>query len=90
MKLSYTRAIIDAIHSGSLDEVDTVTDPVFGVEIPTEVPGVPSEVLIPRDTWADATEYDVAAEKLAQLFTTNFEEYREASSEEIASASPRL
>jgi len=90
MKLSYTRAIIDAIHSGSLDEVDTVTDPVFGVEIPTEVLGVPSEVLIPRDTWADAAEYDVAAEKLAQLFTTNFEEYREASTEEIASASPRF
>ena len=88
MKLSYTRAIIDAIHDGSLDEVDTVTDPVFRVEIPTSVPGVPSEVLIPRDTWSDAAAFDTNAAKLASLFNQNFEQYREGSSDAIAHAGP--
>lgn len=88
MKLSYTRAIIDAIHDGSLDEVDTVTDPVFRVEIPTSVPGVPSEVLIPMDTWSDAAAFDTNAAKLASLFNQNFEQYREGSSDAIAHAGP--
>ena len=53
MKLSYTRAMITAALEGKLDGVETVTDPIFGVAIPKEVPGVPGEVLIPRNTWAN-------------------------------------
>ena len=89
MSLKHTRAIIDAIHDGSLDSVDTVVDPVFGVAIPTSVPNVPSDVLIPRDTWSDQHAYDVTARKLAALFNSNFEQYRAGSSEEIANAGPR-
>ncbi|NQV72894.1 phosphoenolpyruvate carboxykinase (ATP), partial [bacterium] len=90
MKLSYTRAIIDAIHDGTLDHIETITDPVFGVEIPTSVPGVPKEVLIPRDTWTDKAAFDQNAAKLAGLFNSNFEKYREGSSAEIASAGPKI
>ncbi len=90
MKLSYTRAIIDAIHDGKLDNIDTITDPVFGVEVPTSVPGVPKEVLIPRETWADKAAFDKNAAKLAGLFNANFEKYREGSSAEIASAGPKI
>jgi len=90
MSLKHTRAIIDAIHDGKLDNVSTVTDQVFGVEIPSEVPYVPSEVLIPRETWADKAAFDKSASKLAELFNTNFEKYKEGSSAEIAAAGPKI
>jgi len=90
MSLKHTRAIIDAIHDGKLDNVSTVTDKVFGVEIPSEVPHVPSEVLIPRATWADKAAFDKSASKLAELFNTNFEKYKEGSSAEIAAAGPKI
>ncbi|MCA9899142.1 MAG: phosphoenolpyruvate carboxykinase (ATP), partial [Anaerolineales bacterium] len=51
MKLSYTRSIIDAIHSGELENVDYVADPIFGLAIPTSCPNVPSDLLIPKNTW---------------------------------------
>ncbi len=71
MKLAWTRAIIDAIHSGELDGSDTVTEPFFGLTIPTSCSGCPSEILNPKQTWADPNAYDVAAEKLAKLFDKN-------------------
>jgi phosphoenolpyruvate carboxykinase (ATP) len=90
MSLKHTRAIIDAIHNGELDEVQTQHDPVFGVAIPDQVPGVPSDVLVPRDTWSDQAAFDATAAKLAGLFKANFEQYREGSSEAIANAGPRV
>ncbi len=89
IKLRYTRAIIDAIHDGSLDDVETVTDPIFGFEVPTTCPDVPSELLIPRNTWVDKAAYDAQANKLARLFTENFVPYTAGSSEAILAASPR-
>ena len=89
MSLAHTRAIIDAIHDGSLDEVETHSEPVFGVEIPVAVPGVPTEVLNPKDSWSDKKAFDETASKLAELFNKNFEQYREGSSAEIAAAGPR-
>lgn len=88
MSLKHTRAIIDAIHSGALDDVETVTDPVFGVRIPVAVPGVPSEVLQPRGTWGDPDAYDATARKLAGLFAKNFEKYAEGATDEILAAGP--
>ncbi|MDC3379562.1 phosphoenolpyruvate carboxykinase (ATP), partial [Planctomycetota bacterium] len=67
MKLSYTRAIVDAIHDGSLRTVDTVTDPIFGLAVPTECGGVPTEILQPKNTWSDGAAYDAKAKKLAAL-----------------------
>lgn len=89
MKLSYTRAIIDAIHEGALDNVEFVKDPVFGFEVPTSCAKVPSEILIPRNSWKDGASYDKTAQKLAAEFNKNFEKYRDGSSEEIINAGPK-
>jgi phosphoenolpyruvate carboxykinase (ATP) len=90
MKLSFTRAIVDAIHSGELDAVKTVEDPTFGVAVPTSAPGVPAAVLMPRNTWADKKAYDETAKKLAYLFKENFKKYSGAASEETRAAGPKI
>ena len=88
MKLAYTRAIIDAIHDGSLAEVPMATDPVFGLAVPGQCPGVPSELLTPKNTWADKAAYEATAQKLANLFHANFEEYASEASEALINAGP--
>jgi phosphoenolpyruvate carboxykinase (ATP) len=88
MSLKYTRAIIDAIHDGSLADAPTETDPVFGFEVPTACPGVPDEILQPRNTWNDPDAYDRAREKLAKRFADNFKKFEEGASEEIKQAGP--
>jgi phosphoenolpyruvate carboxykinase (ATP) len=90
MKLSYTRAMITAALQGKLDNIETVADPIFGVAIPREVPGVPTELLTPKSTWADKTAYDEKAKYLAQLFVKNFEQYASGVSPEIRAASPNI
>ncbi len=90
MSLKHTRAIIDAIHDGSLTNAPTVEDPVFGVAIPTECPNVPAEILVPRNTWSDPAAYDEAAHKLAELFSNNFEKYAPGCTPEVVNAGPRL
>jgi len=90
MKIGHTRAIIDAIHDGSLAKSDTVKDELFGFEVPTTCAGVPDEVLIPRNTWADGAKYDETAKKLARLFADNFKEYESLASDEVKAAGPAL
>ena len=90
MKLSFTRAMVSAALQGRLNDVPTTTDPVFGFAIPTEVPGVPSEVLIPRNTWADKEAYDEKARYLAGLFIKNFEKYASGASAETLAAAPKI
>ncbi|MCO5204321.1 MAG: phosphoenolpyruvate carboxykinase (ATP) [Anaerolineae bacterium] len=90
IKLKYTRAIIDAIHAGSLAEVDKVTDPIFGLAVPTSCRNVPDAVLIPKNTWKNPIAYDQQAQKLAKLFADNFEKYKEGSSDAIINAGPKL
>ena len=90
MSLKHTRTIIDAINDGKLTNVDTQEDPVFGVGIPVEVPGVPTEILTPRNTWADKDAFDRAARKLAGLFAANFEQFKEGCSPEILQAAAEL
>lgn len=89
IKLSLTRAIIDAIHAGELAEAPTRPDPVFGIQIVTAVPGVPAEVLLPRNTWADPSAYDTAARKLAELFAQNFQQYAAGCGPEVRATGPR-
>jgi phosphoenolpyruvate carboxykinase (ATP) len=89
MKLALTRAIIDAIHSGDLQTAPTVTDPIFGFEVVTRCPGVPYEVLVPRNTWTDKAAYDATATKLAGLFRENFQKYSDIAGSEITAAGPR-
>ncbi len=89
MSIAHTRAIIDAIHDGSLEQADTVTDPIFGLAVPTSCPRVPPEVLIPANTWKDKDAYQAMAEKLAGLFHDNFRTFADQASEEILAAAPR-
>ena len=90
IKLKFTRAIIDAIHSGELAKAKTTEDPIFGVQIPTECTGVPSEILQPRNTWSDKEGYDKTAKKLAGLFHDNFKKYADQASPAIRGAGPKL
>ena len=90
MKLAHTRAMITAALEGRLDGVEMNIDPVFGVAVPVKVAGVPSEVLIPRNTWADKKAFDQKAAYLANLFVTNFEKYAAGVSEEIRAAAPKI
>ena len=90
MELKYTRAIIDAIHSGALNGVETAVDPIFGIAVPTSCPNVPDELLIPKQTWADPVAFDKQAAKLARLFTDNFKQFEAGSSAEIINAGPSL
>src|SRR5439155_6211770 len=68
MKLSFTRAIIDAIHTGQLKDAPTTTDPNFVLHVVTSCPNVPADILKPRQTWSDPAAYDATAKKLAGLF----------------------
>ena len=88
ISLKHTRAIIDGIHSGALAQAKMQRDPVFGFDVVTECPGVPREILLPREAWADKTAYDAAAKKLAGLFRENFKTYESGVSPEIRAAGP--
>jgi phosphoenolpyruvate carboxykinase (ATP) len=90
MKLPYTRAMVNAALSGALDGVKFETEPVFGFQIPTSVPGVPSEVLNPRGTWSDAKAYDAQAHKLAEMFRENFKAYEAEVPEAVRQAGPKI
>jgi phosphoenolpyruvate carboxykinase (ATP) len=90
MSIGYTRAMVSAALDGQLDNVDTVSDPVFGIEVPVAVPGVPNDVLDPRSTWADQAAYDAQAKKLAGMFIENFKNFAEKVSEEVKAAGPKI
>src|SRR5262245_20310996 len=88
ISLKNTRAIVDAIHDGSLAKAKTERDPVFGFDVVTECPNGPSEILVPRNAWADKAAYDATAKKLAGLFNKNFEAYAAGASAEVKAAAP--
>ncbi len=90
MPIKTTRAIVDAIHSGGLKDAPTITDPVFGFEVPTEAPGAPSEILIPRNTWSDKDAYDRTAKKLAGLFVENFAQFSDGVAQAVRDAGPKV
>ncbi len=89
VKIKYSRAMVTAALTGALDIVKYRHDDLFNVDIPTEVPGVPSEILDPRNTWTDKDSYDLSARKLAQMFIENFKKF-ENISPEIINAGPKL
>ncbi len=75
MKLSYTRAMVQAALEGELSNVETEMDKIFGLNIPVHVPGVPDEVLQPRKTWSDEAAYERKAKELASKFNENFKKF---------------
>jgi phosphoenolpyruvate carboxykinase (ATP) len=90
IKLVYTRAMITAVLEGKLNDVTYDIHPVFGMLMPTSCPGVPAELLNPRNTWADKASYDAQARNLAGQFIKNFEKYASGVNEEILAAAPTI
>jgi phosphoenolpyruvate carboxykinase (ATP) len=88
ISLKHTRAIIDAIHDGSLANAKTERDPIFGFDVVAECPNVPAEILIPHNAWADKAAYEATARKLAGLFNKNFETYAAGASAEVKAVAP--
>ncbi len=86
--IPHTRGMVNAALDGRLDRVATWHDPVFGVEVPVSCPGVPAELLRPRDTWKDAVAYDAQASKLAHMFHDNFRKFSDEAGEAISRAGP--
>jgi len=89
LSIKYTRAIIDAIHSGELNAAPTIHDEIFNLDVPTICPNVPSEVLIPKNLWKDKSAFDSAAQKLAGLFRQNFAKYEDVAGEKVKNAGPK-
>jgi phosphoenolpyruvate carboxykinase (ATP) len=88
MPIDHTRNMVRAALSGALADVGYDADPVFGVEVPRSVPGVPAEVLHPRHTWADPSAYDAKARELVRMFVDNFEAYRDGVDDDVGAAGP--
>jgi phosphoenolpyruvate carboxykinase (ATP) len=89
MKLAHTRTLITAALSGVLREVQFKTHPIFGVAVPGAVPGVPTEILDPRSTWASPEAYDRTAAALARQFVHNFEKYADFANADILAGAPQ-
>jgi phosphoenolpyruvate carboxykinase (ATP) len=90
MNINHTRTMVRAALNGLLDDVATRTDPIFNVEVPTSVPGVPSEILNPRSTWQDSAAYDAQARTLARMFAENFAAYAEGVPPSVRVAGPTV
>ncbi|SDX29149.1 phosphoenolpyruvate carboxykinase (ATP) [Aequorivita viscosa] len=88
MKLKYTRAMIAAALEGGLKDVEFEKHPIFNLMMPKSCPNVPSEVLNPRETWADKDKYDAKAKALAKSFKENFSKYESYANDEILSGAP--
>jgi len=88
MAIAHTRAMVNAVLDGRLQDVPTVQEPFFGLHVPTECPDVPQDVLNPRNTWEDKNAYDAQARKLAGMFVENFKQYADQATPEILAAAP--
>jgi phosphoenolpyruvate carboxykinase (ATP) len=84
MKIDYSRALVHAAIDGVLAGVQFEKEAFFGLEIPKTCPGVPAEVLNPRNVWKDKTAYDATAGSLLERFRKNFEQYRGYVSDDVA------
>ena len=89
MKLSYTRAMVTAALTGDIEKSEFIKDDTFGVAVPTTIEGVPSELLIPANTWEDKKAYEDRCQKLASSFVENFKKYTKMDAEVVA-AGPKL
>eukprot|EP00471_Norrisiella_sphaerica_P001987 CAMPEP_0184482038 /NCGR_PEP_ID=MMETSP0113_2-20130426/3611_1 /TAXON_ID=91329 /ORGANISM="Norrisiella sphaerica, Strain BC52" /LENGTH=575 /DNA_ID=CAMNT_0026861549 /DNA_START=128 /DNA_END=1855 /DNA_ORIENTATION=- len=89
LSIKHTRAIIDAIHHGDLENAEFEILPKFNLKVPKSIPRVPSEILNPRNTWDDKGAHDRQASKLAELFLENFKTFEEGTSQAILDAAPQ-
>jgi phosphoenolpyruvate carboxykinase (ATP) len=89
IRIPHTRAMLNAALAGDLDDTEFVEDPVFGLSVPTEIAGVPTEILTPRATWDDPDAYDKQATKLAGMFRENFKQYSAGVDQAVIEAGPK-
>ena len=87
--IPHTRAMVAAALEGTIDPAAGRPDPVFGVSVPRAVPGIPDELLTPRDTWSDGAAFDRQAATLAGMFRENFKRYESEVSDEVRAVAPR-
>jgi phosphoenolpyruvate carboxykinase (ATP) len=90
MPIKATRALLDAALSGALKSQPMRTDPLFGFQVPTALPGVDPAILNPRETWADKAAYDTQARALVDMFNKNFEKFAVHVDEDVKAAAPCL
>jgi len=89
MAIGHTRALLRAVLDGSLNHAKFHADPFFGLMIPQDVPGIPNEVLDPRQAWADKAAYDRTAADLVARFEKNFETFAGVVGEDVKAAAIR-
>ncbi|GFR48353.1 hypothetical protein Agub_g10241 [Astrephomene gubernaculifera] len=80
ISLKYTRAIIDAIHSGELDNAEYITTPLFGLQVPKAISGVPAEILAPENVWPDKNQFAATLNLLGHMFVKNFSHFADGDS----------
>ena len=90
MPIKATRALLDAALSGALKSQPMRTDPVFGFQVPTSLPGVDPAILNPRETWNDKAAYDTQASALVEMFNKNFEKFSVHVDADVKAAAPAL
>ena len=88
ISIKHTRALLNAALEGKLDNVEYWIDPVFGLNVPAELEGVPTEILNPKNTWANKEAYDLKAKDLASRFKENFKQYEAYVNDDIKKAAP--
>ncbi len=89
INIKYTRAMVTAALTGTLDIVKYQHDDIFNLDVPTTCPAVPMEILNPKNTWVEKDAYDLSAKKLAQMFVENFKKFGDTP-KEIMDAGPHI
>ena len=89
ISLNYTRQMISQIYSGALADAPVATDAVFNLNYITQCDGVPSDILSPRNTWSDKSQFDETAKRLAGLFIENFKSYADHAKPEVMASGPQ-
>tara|TARA_R110001599_G_scaffold46611_2_gene136347 strand:+ start:2936 stop:4543 length:1608 start_codon:yes stop_codon:yes gene_type:complete len=90
MPIGHTRALVNAALDGTLANAETEKDPFFGLAMPTSCPGVPPEILNPRNTWADKAAYDAKAKDLVARFIENFEQFTDYVEDDVLQSAPKI
>ena len=89
MPIKATRTMLNAALDGSLVKGEFRTDENFGVEVPTAIAGVDSNLLDPRSTWSDGEAYDQQAQKLVAMFIENFAKFENRVTDDVKAAAPK-
>jgi len=90
ISIKHTRALLNAALDGKLKDVEFMTDPIFGFEVPKTCPNVPEDVLDPSASWRDKKEYDRRYKDLAMRFKQNFAKFTDGTPQEVIDAGPKV